>query len=121
MLLHGELTKEVIDAAYTVHKTMGYGFLERVYEKALSHELSLRNLMHEVQEPINVTYKGIDVGNYIADIIVEKKVILELKACEELSSSHISQTLNYLKATDIKVGLLINFGKNKIEVKRLIK
>ena len=121
MLLYKSLTQEIIDAAYTVHKVLGHGFLEKVYENALSSELNIRNIAHTVQEPIKVTYKGDEVGVYIADIIVDEKVVLELKACKELSGEHMAQTLNYLKATDLKVGLLINFGSSKLEFKRLIK
>jgi len=121
MLLYKELTKEIVDAAYTVHNQLGYGFLEKVYEKALSHELELRNMSFKNQNCIEVRYKDCIVGNYIADIVVENKVLLELKACDEISKVHIAQTLNYLKATNIKVGLLINFGNEKIQIKRLVK
>ncbi|PKL83147.1 MAG: GxxExxY protein [Ignavibacteriae bacterium HGW-Ignavibacteriae-3] len=117
--LHQELTSRIIEAFYKVYNTLGFGFLEKVYENALKHELEMMNLKVEKQRPINVTYDGIRVGEYFADLIVEDKVILELKAAENLVEEHELQLINYLKATEIEVGLLLNFGK-KPEIRRKI-
>ena len=97
-----------------------YGFLEKVYEKALLIELRERGLRAENQVPINVKYKGQSVGEYIADLLVEEKVIVELKTVEKLTKLHEAQLLNYLKATGIKVGLLVNFQNEKAEIKRMV-
>ena len=115
-----ELTYQIIGAAFEVYKALGYGFLEKVYENALIHELQLRGIHATDQYPIKVKYKGTEVGNYSADIIVENKVIVELKTGEAFNRVHEAQLLNYLKATGIKVGLLMNFGPEKCEYKRLV-
>lgn len=118
-LLHQETTKKIINAFYEVYNTLGHGFLEKVYENAMMYELELRGFKVEKQKPVNVHYKRKLVGEYFSDIIVNNKIILELKACEELNSDHECQLLNYLKATDIEVGMLFNFGK-KPDFKRKI-
>ena len=110
MLLHKNITEKILACFYTVHKTLGYGFLERVYEKALMLELQSAGLKCERQKEIDVFYKNEKVGLYYADIIVEGKVILELKA-GAFVVEHEYQLLNYLKATNIEVGLLLSFGK----------
>lgn len=110
-LLNREITDKIIKAYYKVYNDLGYGFLERVYENALFIELTDMGLECVKQRPIDVFYKGIKVGNYFADIIVEGKVIFELKAAEGIAEEHEFQLLNYLKATEIEVGLLLNFGK----------
>ncbi len=117
--LHKELTSKIIEAFYRVYNSLGFGFLEKVYENALKYELELMNLKVERQKPIEVRYKEIRVGEYFADLIVEDKVIIELKAAEYLIEEHEFQLINYLKATDIEVGLLLNFGK-KPEIRRKI-
>lgn len=104
---------------YKVYNILGFGFLEKVYENALLIELNQCGLFVEKQKPINVYYEGKLVGEYYADLIVEKKVIIELKAAESLIEEHELQLINYLKATDIEVGLLLNFGK-KPEIRRKI-
>ena len=109
--LHENITNEIISAFYEVYNDLGYGFLEKVYENALINELTSRSLFCEKQKPIKVHYKDKIVGEYFADIIVEKKIILELKATEHLSEGHTYQLINYLKATNIEIGLLLNFGK----------
>ena len=91
---------------------MGYGFLEKVYENALFYELKKQGLVCEKQKPIKVYYDEIQVGEYYADIIVNECIIIELKAAESLAEEHEFQLINYLKATDIEVGLVLNFGKN---------
>jgi GxxExxY protein len=109
-LKHSELTGKIIKAFYTVYNTLGYGFLEKVYENAMFVELREMNLDVIKQAPIKVFYKGQEVGEYFADLIVENSVIIELKSAENLSKANESQLLNYLKATEIEVGLLMNFG-----------
>ena len=116
---HKDLTSKVIDCAYKVHKTLGFGFLESVYQNALVLELQETGLRSEREKRVPVTYKGFIVGDYLADIVVEDKVILELKSAKELHPSHEAQLVNYLKATGIEVGLLINFG-DKLEIKRKV-
>jgi len=114
-----ELTKQIIRAYYNVYNTLGYGFLEKVYENSMVIELNRLGLHGRRQIPIKVYYLGDRVGEYFADIIVEDLVILELKASESLCEEHEMQLLNYLRATSIEYGLLFNFGK-KPELKRKI-
>ena len=115
-----ELTYQINGAVYEVNKVLGAGFLEKVYENALLVELRKRDLKAEPQLPITVKYKDEVVGDYFADIVVERQVILEIKAMESLSKIHEAQILNYLKATGYKIGLLINFTHPKAEIKRFI-
>ena len=117
--LHKDITDKIIRAFYNVYNALGFGFLEKVYENAMIIELCALNVNCEKQKPIDVYYKGKKVGEYFADIIVENKVIIELKAAEGLIPEHEAQLLNYLKATDIEVGLLLNFGKTP-QIKRQI-
>ena len=109
-LKHFDLTEKIIAAFYKVYNTLGYGFLEIVYEKALTIELRSMGLTVASQSPIVVHYGQHVVGEYYADLIVEGKVIVELKAASALADEHEAQLLNYLKATDYEVGLLLNFG-----------
>lgn len=118
--LHGEITYQIIGAAFEVWRVLGYGFLEKVYENALVEELRQRGLRVEQQFPVDVYYKDVLVGQYIADLFVEGKVIIELKAEKTYNPQHEAQLLNYLKATGIKVGLLLNFGEKKCDYKRLV-
>lgn len=113
------LTNKIIEAFYKVYNTLGYGFLEKVYENALCIELTRLGLDIKQQSPISVKYQDYEVGNYFADLIINDTVIVELKAIEQLSAKHRAQLLNYLKATGKEVGLLLNFG-NSPEIKRLI-
>ncbi len=110
-ILHQELTKSIIKIFYDVYNELGYGFLERVYQNALYYELKENGFKVEAQKKIKVYYKEIEVGDYIADIIVNDLVILELKAQEYLVEAYEFQLINYLKSTDCEVGLLLNFGK----------
>jgi GxxExxY protein len=110
-LLHKDITEEIISAYYYVYNELGYGFLEKVYENAMLIELKSRGFKVESQKIIKVNFKDSIVGEYFADIIVEDKIILELKSCEALVKEHEVQLFNYLKATNIEVGLLFNFGK----------
>ena len=118
-MLYEDITSEIIKIFYKVNNTLGYGFLEKVYENAIILELKKTGIKIKQQENIKVFYEGEEVGNYYADIIVEDKIILELKCCENLRDEHRNQLINYLKATNMKVGLLLNFGKNS-EFKRVI-
>jgi len=114
-----DITEGVIGAFYEVYNVLGYGFLERVYEMALASEFSRRGLRFSRQVPIEVCYKGDVVGSYVADFLVEGKVIVEVKAMIGVGGVEAAQLLNYLKGTGKKVGLLLNFGK-KAEIKRMI-
>jgi GxxExxY protein len=116
-MLHKELTDRIIACFYKVYTNLGYGFLEKVYENAMLIELNKNGLKAISQYPIKVNYDGVSVGEYLADIIVEDKVIIELKARANLVPENILQLQNYLKATNIEVGLLLNFGK-KPEIRR---
>ncbi|MCE9565481.1 MAG: GxxExxY protein [Planctomycetes bacterium] len=116
---HEDLTERIISAFYHVYNTLGWGFLEKVYRNALQYELSKRGLRVATNDKIDVYYDGVHVGEYFADLIVEGVVILELKAAEHLLPEHEAQLLNYLKATTIDVGLLLNFGP-KPQVRRKI-
>jgi len=115
------ITEKIIGCAYKVYNTMGYGFLESVYEKCLLIELKKAGLKSEYQKPIIVNYEGEVVGNFIADIFVEDSIILELKSVKNLAKAHEVQLVNYLVATETNVGLLINFGEDKVEIKRKVR
>jgi GxxExxY protein len=114
------ITERIIGCAYTVSNVLGAGFLEKVYENALAHELHKAGLQAEQQKPVHVLYDGIVVGDYFADIVVEESVIVELKAAKAFDNIHFAQCVNYLKATGMKVCLLINFGQPKVEIKRFV-
>jgi GxxExxY protein len=118
-MLHEEKTDKIIGAFYKVYNNLGYGFLERVYQNALLIELRKLGLLCETEKPIKVYYDGELVGDYRADIVVDNCIIIENKAAESLAEEHEFQLINYLKATEIEVGLLLNFGK-KPEFKRKI-
>jgi GxxExxY protein len=109
-LKHKDLTDFVICAFYTVYNALGFGFLEKVYENALVHELRKRDVAVSAQLPITVRYDGVAVGEYYADIVADDSLIIEVKAVKNLLPEHEAQLLNYLKATDKEVGLLLNFG-----------
>jgi GxxExxY protein len=115
-----DLTYKIRGAIFEVNRVLGHGFLEKVYENALMVELQDRELKAESQVPVSVQYKKREVGEYFADIVVENEVILELKAVESLQKIHEAQILNYLKATDYKVGFLVNFTHPKAEIRRFV-
>ncbi len=115
-----EITYKIRGAIFEVNRVLGHGFLEKVYEKALIIELRRRRLRAESQVPLKVVDKNEVVGEYLADILVEGKVIVEIKAAKHLLNEHQAQLLNYLRATGIQVGLLVNFTKNKAEIKRMV-
>ena len=115
-----DLTDKILGAAIEVHRELRSGFLEKVYENALCIELKRRGLQFASQVPMPVRYKDQHVGTYVADIIVEQVVLCEIKALDALIPAHEGQVLHYLKATGIRVGLLLNFGASKLQIKRLI-
>jgi GxxExxY protein len=119
-LLHHELTREIIGAAIEVHKTLGSGFLESVYEEALAIEFDLRTVRYERQKGIDVFYKGLLAKQFVCDFLVGEKVLVELKALKAITNIEEAQILNYLRATGVEVGLLINFGEQSLKYKRLV-
>ena len=120
MLLYQELTNRILKACYTVHNELGCGFLEKVYQDALEVQLSEMDIPFEREKHLPITYHGkVLKCDYIADFVVDNKVIIELKAVTEMSPIFEAQTINYLRATGIKVGLLINFGIRQLQIKRL--
>ena len=119
-LINEELTEKIIGVCFEVINELGSGFLESVYHKALVLALMQAGLMVQAQAPLKVVFRGQVVGEFVADIIVEKQIVLELKSGKALSAEHEAQLLNYLKATGMKVGLLLNFGRPKLEWKRLV-
>ena len=110
-MLHKEITEKIIQAYYKVYNTMGYGFLEKIYENSLAIALRKAGLKVEQQKNIKVYFEAEEVGDYYADLLVENLVIIEVKAAKALAEEHEAQLVNYLKATTIEVGLLLNFGK----------
>jgi GxxExxY protein len=114
------ITYSINGAVFEVNNILGPGFLEKVYENALLNELKSRGIKAESQVPIKVIYKDALVGEYIADLLVEDQVIVELKTVEKIEKIHEAQLLNYLKATGMRVGLLVNFRNQKAEIKRLV-
>jgi GxxExxY protein len=118
-LLHHSITDTILKVYYEVYNELGHGFLEKVYQNAMYFELKERGLKVESQKQIKVYFKRQQVGEYYSDLLVEDKVIVELKATELLMNAHVAQIINYLKATPIEVGLLLNFGEEP-EFKRLI-
>ncbi len=119
-LVEGELTETILGAAFKVQNTLGAGFLEKVYENALTIELRKCGLAAESQKAFPVRYEGTVVGDYQADLVVAGKVIVECKAVSGLDPVHEAQVLNYLKASGLHVGLLINFGRSKLQYRRLV-
>ncbi len=113
-----QLTGKVIRAAFEVHNQLGFGFLKSVYEKAFSIELSKLEIAHQTQSPIKVDYEQQIVGELTCDVLVEERLILELKSVTQLAVAHEVQLVNYLAATKIDLGLLINFGPTKVDIKR---
>ena len=116
-----KITEKIIGCAYKVYNTMGFGFLESVYEKCLLIELKKAGLQASPQYPITVYYDDVIVGEFIADIVVEDNIIIELKSVRQIAKAHEVQLVNYLTATGKDVGLLINFGERKVEVKRKVR
>ena len=115
-----KITERIIGCSYTVSNILGCGFLEKVYENALAHELRKNEMAVHQQYPLKVVYDGEVVGEYAADLIVNNEIIVELKAAKVLDNIHMAQGINYLKVTGFKVCLLINFGTPRIEIKRIL-
>ncbi len=115
-----EISEKIIGSAFKVSNTLGAGFLEKVYQNALMIELAENGLFPEKEKPIIIKYKNKIVGEYYADILVNNQVIVEIKAVSSLNEIHQAQLLNYLKATNLKLGLLINFGTSRIQIKRMV-
>jgi GxxExxY protein len=120
-MLHYQLTEKILEASFEVAKELGAGFLESVYEKALFVALSQKGLNLTAQVPLTVKFRGVTVGSFYADLLVDEKVIVELKAVARILPEHKAQVINYLNATGMEVGLLINFGTPRIEYFRLRK
>jgi GxxExxY protein len=120
-ILFKELSFAIIGAAMEVHRILGPGFLEAVYQAALEHELTLRSIPFEAQKRLAVTYKGRVVGDYIADIVVDGQIILELKAISALTKAHEAQAHNYLAATGLRLAILLNFGAKSLEQERVVR
>lgn len=119
-LQHREITEQIIGAAFEVYRVLGCGFLEKVYQRAMQVELHARGLQAEIESEIRVKYKGADIGVYKADLYVNGCVIVELKVAKTYHAEDEPQLLNELKATGVRVGLLINFGRRKVEFKRMV-
>jgi len=119
-LLYSDLTREIIGASMEVHSNLGPGFLESVYEEALAIEFDLRKVRYERQRGIDVFYKGLLAKQFVCDFLVGEKVLVELKALKAITGIKEAQVLNYLTATGLEVGLLINFGEQSLKYKRLV-
>ncbi len=119
-IIHRELSYKIVGLAIQVRKELGYGFLEKVYENALMVLLEENRIKAEQQFPIKVNFHGRIIGNYIADILVENSIILELKTVEAITKYEKAQTLNYLKATGLKLAIILNFGKESLTHERLV-
>ncbi|MDO9565514.1 MAG: GxxExxY protein [Candidatus Desulfaltia sp.] len=115
-----ELSNKIIGAAIEVHRTLGPGFLESIYEEALKIELSELKIYYDNQKDVKINYHGIEVGQHRLDILVENIIIVELKTVKEFADIHFAQLRSYLKATGLKVGLLLNFGRPTLEIKRVV-
>ena len=114
------LSEKVIKCAFEVSNVLGVGFLEAVYENALCFELKNQGICFERQKPVEVSYRDRIVGNYVTDLLIENKLLIELKALSQITNQHEAQVMNYLKATGLKVGLLLNFGTPRLGIRRLV-
>ncbi len=120
-LLYNKITDKIIKAGFEVYNQLGTGFVESVYEEAFVHELNLQNIAFEQQKAIDVYYKEKKVKQFFCDLVVEDKVIVELKAIKNITELEMAQVINYLKAANLEVGLLLNFGSKSLEFKRLVR
>lgn len=118
--LHKQLTSEILASAFRVHNSLGCGLLEKVYSRAMTWDLQLNNKQVEAEKEFNVVYQEKEVGSYFGDLVVENKVIVEVKAVERLDNIHRAQLMNYLRISGIRVGLLLNFANPKLEYERLV-
>jgi GxxExxY protein len=119
-LLHGELTYQIIGGAMAVHRELGPGFLESIYQRAMEVELAARKMLYEPQRRITLSYRGAPIGDHVLDLVVDDRVIVELKAVKDLSDHHQAQVISYLKASNLQIGLLFNFSKASLEHKRIL-
>jgi GxxExxY protein len=119
-VVYRELSYRIMQAVFEVHNTLGPGFMESVYEEALAHELEMRSIPFQRQKKIVIRYKGRVVGTHRLDIVVDETIVLELKAVSALTDVFKQQTLSYLKASGLKLGILINFGTPRVEYKRIV-
>lgn len=117
---HGAVTEKIIGCAYRVANELGIGFLEKVYENALAYEMEKAAICFKQQVPLIVRYAEIVAGEYVADFIVENSIVVELKAIKKLEPTHFAQCMNYLRSTNMSIALLINFGHQKVEIKRIV-
>lgn len=118
--LYKDLTADIIDSAFAVHNTLGCGLLEKVYENSLAWDLKLKDREAEQQKKFKVIYRKKEVGIYLADLVIDSKVIVEVKCVDTVSDVHRAQLLNYLRISSLKVGLILNFSKPKLEYERLV-
>lgn len=118
---HGALTDKIIECAISVHKNLGPGFLESIYEEAFSIELNSQNIPHQRQRPIRIIYKGSPIGMHRIDLIVDNKIVVELKAVKTIDDAHLATCLSYLRATHLNVGLIINFSDVRTRVRRVLR
>jgi GxxExxY protein len=119
-LLHGGATYAIIGAAMEVHRELGPGFLETIYQRGMENELRRRGMPFESQRRIQIRYKGEALGEHVLDLVVERRVVVELKAVKELTDQHLAQTLSYVKAANLPLGLLINFAKRSLQHRRIV-
>jgi len=119
-IIYKELSYKIVGLAMDVHRKLGYGFLEKVYENALMVLFQKEAVPAQQQEPVTVYFEGSVVGDYYADILVDNKIILELKTVEKIMDAHRAQVLNYLRATGVKLAIILNFGKKTLEYERLV-
>lgn len=119
-IIHKQLSYAVVGCAQRVHSRIGNGFPEHVYQKAMSIELEKAGIVHRVEAPATVTYDGVVCGEFRIDILVDNKIVLELKAVESLVDRHKAQTLSYLRACDVRLGILMNFGETRLVTKRIV-
>ena len=118
--LYRDLTRDILNSAFTVHNTLGCGLLEKVYENALAWDLELKGRKVERQKKFKVSYKEREVGRYIADVVIDEKVIVEVKSADSITDIHRAQLLNYLRISGCRIGLILNFAKTELQYERLI-
>ncbi len=118
---YSELTGKIIGAAMEVHKYLGNGFQEVIYQRAFSIEMNMQNIQHEREKEMQLSYKGYDIGKRRVDFFVDEKIMVEIKAVKQLEDVHLAQAINYLEAYNMEIGLLINFGNTSLQFKRVMK
>ena len=119
-IIYPDLSYAIVGCSLEVYRELGYGFLEKVYENALMVALQQAGIQAAQQVSIEVPFRGVIVGQYVADIIVDQKILLELKSCDDISPVHMAQTLNYLKATNLRLGIVLNFTKGDLQYRRVV-